>query len=244
MNIKHRKLLFVAAVIDVLLGIFYIGSGILEFTNALKTSAHTITQTIGVQLSYLVFISAILTTATGVLSIIFNKTLRFLNLRVFFGISSLAWPLFLSITLFFTQLQINIRLSTMTLASLYYVVAVLIVKITNTEFSKGVKFNPSAMIASSGKRSKSVNIGSAMSATAGMLQQKNIAHTVDTIASVMTPRKANGINLRWLFVGKRRKAGGGIFRALYSGQKRRNLNIIALLFNNKRRHSHFRLRRR
>ncbi len=242
MNVKHRKLLFVAGIINILLGLFYIGSGVLEFTNALQTTAHTITQTIGVQLSYLVFVSAILTTAAGVMAIIYSKTLSFINTRVFLGITSLAWPLFLSIALFFTQLQINIRLSTMTLASLFYVIAVLIVKITNTEFSKGVKFNPSAMISSSGKRAKSVNIASAMSATTGKLQQKNIAHTVENIASTMKPHKPSSLNLRWLFAGKRR-TGNSFFKSFYSGHKRRNVNVLASLFGNKRRRSRFRFRK-
>ena len=77
MNIKHNKLLFVAAVIDALLGLFYLICGILEFTDALHTKANTVTETIGVQLSYLVFVSSILTTTTGALSIIKNKSAIF-----------------------------------------------------------------------------------------------------------------------------------------------------------------------
>ena len=173
MNIKHSKLLFVAGIIDTLLGMFYFICGILEFTDMLSTKAHNVTETIGVQLSYLVFVSTILIIITGVLTIVNHKSLRLLNLRVFTGVVALAWPLFLSITLFFTQLQINIRLMTMSLASLFYIIAVLIVKITNDEFSKGVNFNPSAMIASSGKRARSVDINAVMSAGTGKLHQKN-----------------------------------------------------------------------
>lgn len=235
MNIKHNKLLFVAAVIDTLLGLFYLICGILEFTNALHTKANTVTETIGVQLSYLVFVSSILTTATGALSVVKNKTLNLLNLRVFMGVITLAWPLFLSITLFFTQLQINIRLLTMTLASLFYIIAALIVKITNDEFSKGFNFNPSAMIASSGKRARSVDLGAMMNSGAGKMHQKNFAQTVENIASTIKPQRIHGGVMQRLFVGKRRLGGGNIFKGFYGGHKRRSANIVASLFNNKRR---------
>lgn len=241
MNIKHNKILFVASVINALLGLFYLVCGILEFTDALQTKANTITETIGVQLSYLVFISSILTTSTGVISIVNNKTLRFLNLRVFMGVITLAWPLFLSITLFFTQLQINIRLMTMTLTSLFYIITVLIVKITNDEFGKSVNFNPSAMIASSGRRAHSVDLGAMMSAGTGKLHQKNIVQTVENIAANMKPNKSTGVGLQRLFTGKRR-ASNGIFKGFYAGHKRRSANVLASLFGNKRRRSRFRFK--
>ena len=235
MNIKHNKLLFVAAVIDALLGLFYLICGILEFTDALHTKANTVTETIGVQLSYLVFVSSILTTTTGALSIIKNKTLHLLNLRVFLGVITLAWPLFLSITLFFTQLQINIRLMTMTLASLFYIIAVLIVKITNDEFSKSFNFNPSAMIASSGKRAHSVDLGAMMNSGTGKLHQKNFVQSIEAIASNMTTKRSHGGIFQSLFVGKRKLGGGNFMKGLYGGHKRRSANIVASLFNNKRR---------
>ncbi len=235
MNIKHNKLLLVASVIDALLGLFYLICGILEFTNALHTKANTITETIGVQLSYLVFISSILTTATGALSVFKNKTLHLLNLRIIMAVVTLAWPLFLSITLFFTQLQINIRLMTMTLSSLFYIIAVLIVKITNDEFGKTFNFNPSAIIAASGKRAHSVDFGAMMNVGTGKLHQKNFVQTVENLATAITPKRSHGGIFQRLFAGKRRLGNGNIFRGLYGGHKRRSANIIATLFNNRRR---------
>ena len=235
MNIKHNKLLLVASVIDALLGLFYLVCGILEFTDALHTKANTVTETIGVQLSYLVFVSSILTTATGTLSIFKNKTLHMLNLRVFMAVITLAWPLFLSITLFFTQFQINIRLMTMTLSSLFYIIAVLIVKITNDEFGKSVNFNPSAMIAASGKRAHSVDLGAMMNVGTGKLHQKNFAQTVESLASAIKPKRSHSGILQGLFTGKRRFGNGNFFKGLYGGQKRRSANIIATLFYKNRR---------
>ena len=234
MNIKHSKLLFVAGIIDTLLGMFYFICGILEFTDMLSTKAHNVTETIGVQLSYLVFVSTILIIITGVLTILNHKSLRLLNLRVFTGVVALAWPLFLSITLFFTQFQINIRLMTMSLASLFYIIAVLIVKISNDEFSKSVNFNPSAMIASSGKRARSVDINAVMSAGTGKLHQKNIMQTVESLTANVKTKRSHGGIFQGLFVGKRKLGSGNVFRGFYGGHKRRSANITSL-FNGKRR---------
>ena len=243
MNIKHNKLLLVSSVINILLGLFYIICGILEFTNALHTKANTVTETIGVQLSYLVFISSILTASTGVLSVIHNKSLRLINLRIFMGVITLAWPTFLSITLFFTLVQINIRLMSMMLASLFYMVAVLIVKITNLDFSKGVSINPSAIIASSGKRAKSINLGTIMNAGADKLYQKNITHIIENFAENLKPSKNSVISkLKFLFVGKRDHSKPGIFKGLYTGHKKRGINLTGFLYKNKRRRSRFRLK--
>lgn len=242
-NIKRNKLLFIAGIIDALLGLFYFVCGVLEFTDMLTTKANTIAQTLGVQLSYLVFVSSALMLATGILSIIYRKTMHTLNLRVFLGVLSLAWPLFLSITLFFTQFAINIRLLSMSFAALFYMIAALIVKITNDEFVKTYKFNPSAMIASSGKRARSVDFGAMMNVGAGKMHQKNFVQTVESIAVNMKPNKRSGGGLKRLFAGKRKLGNGNIFRGLYGGQKRRSSNIIGSLFQNKRRRSRPRFRR-
>ena len=242
MNIKHRKLFFVAGAIHTLLGIFYLISGLLEFTDTLTTAANTVRQTIGVQLSYLVFLSALLTTASGVLTIVFTNSLKKINLQVFLGATSLAWPLFLSITLFFTQLHINIRLVTMTLAALFYVIAALIVKITNAEFSRGIKFNPSAIIASSGKRGKTVNINTMMNPAIGKVQQKNVLHKVENLASSMSTTKNVGANFRNVYA-KRRKKRGPRFKGLYAGRRRNNTHIFSFLTQGKRRRSGFRLKK-
>lgn len=226
MNIKHKKLLFIAGVINAIIGVFYFFNSIIEFTNILQTKANTLVQTAGIQLSYLIFISAIFTTLAGIAAIVNRNSIRLINLRVFLGILSLAWPLFLSITLLFTRVIINIRLLTMTLAALFYVTSVLIVKITNAEFTKNVKFNPSAIISSSGKRAKSANIGSVVSSTAVKVQNKNFTHTFKNISSSINTRKHSFGNLQALFSGKR-KNNVGFFKGLYSGKKRRSVNFLA-----------------
>ena len=228
MNIKHKKLLFIAGVINAIIGVFYFFNSIIEFTNILQTKANTLVQTAGIQLSYLIFISAIFTTLAGIAAIVNRNSIRLINLRVFLGILSLAWPLFLSITLLFTRVIINIRLLTMTLAALFYVTSVLIVKITNAEFTKNVKFNPSAIISSSGKRAKSANIGSVVSSTAVKVQNKNFTHTFKNISSSINTRKHSFGNLQALFSGKR-KNNVGFFKGLYSGKKRRSVNFLASL---------------
>ena len=226
MNIKHKKLLFIAGVINAIIGVFYFFNSIIEFTNILQTKANTLVQTAGIQLSYLIFISAIFTTLAGIAAIVNRNSIRLINLRVFLGILSLAWPLFLSITLLFTRVIINIRLLTMTLAALFYVTSVLIVKITNAEFTKNVKFNPSAIISSSGKRAKSANIGSVVSSTAVKVQNKNFTHTFKNISSSINTRKHSFGNLQALFSGKR-KNNVGFFKGLYSGKMRRSVNFLA-----------------
>ena len=228
MNIKHKKLLFIAGVINAIIGVFYFFNSIIEFTNILQTKANTLVQTAGIQLSYLIFISAIFTTLAGIAAIVNRNSIRLINLRVFLGILSLAWPLFLSITLLFTRVIINIRLLTMTLAALFYVTSVLIVKITNAEFTKNVKFNPSAIISSSGKRAKSANIGSVVSSTAVKVQNKNFTHTFENISSSIKTHKHSFLNLQSFF-SDRRKNNVGFFSGLYSGKKRRSVNFLASL---------------
>lgn len=230
MTIKHSKFLFVAGVISSLIAVFMFGNSILEFTNVLHTKAHTVTQTIGVQLSYLIFVNTIILLATGLVSIVYKNSLKFINLRIFMGIIALSWPLFLSVTLFFTQLKINIRLLILCLTSLIYVVAVLVVKITNFESSKGIKLNPSQMIAQSGKRGKTVNINSMMNVNTGKVQAKSINHALGQIATTMKTNKSSGFKLDRLFAGRRRKMGGGIFNRIYtSGHRRRNTNFLTPL---------------
>lgn len=244
MEIKHRRLLLAASVVNFLLGAFYVICGFLEFTNALKTSANTVTETIGIQLSYLVFVSAIFSASTGALSTVNNKTLKTINLRVFMGVVTLAWPLFLSITLFFTLFQINIRLLSMTLCALFYMIAVLVVKITNVDFSKGINFNPSAIIASGGKRAKSVNLESVINSNTNKLHQKHLVQTIENISTGLKPKANPGTSkINKMFAGvKRKRASGFAFKGLYSG-KRKKINIFSPLFKNgRKRRSGFKLK--
>ena len=65
MNIKYKKLLFVAAVTNALLGLFLFVCSLLEFTGIIQTQAHNVTETIGIHVSYLIFLSAILITVSA-----------------------------------------------------------------------------------------------------------------------------------------------------------------------------------
>ncbi len=235
MNIKYKKLLFVAAVTNALLGLFLFVCSILEFTGIIQTQAHNVTETIGIHVSYLVFLSAILITISGLLTIIFNKTLAYLNAQILIGVVSLAWPLFLSISLFFTQLTINIRLLATVAVSLFYVISILIVKIANDEFVKNYKFNPSGLISSMGKRTQSVDLANMFSRGAtAKAKHANLVQSMGNLATTIKPRHTFSFGLKFLTSGKRRSTSG-LGRRLYSGQKRRSANIVASLFRGRRR---------
>ena len=234
MNIKYKKLLFVAAITNLLLGLFLFVCSILEFTGIIQTQAHNVTETIGVHVSYLVFLSAILIALSGLLTVIFNKTLAYLNTQILVGVVSLAWPLFLSISLFFTQLTINIRLLATVAVSLFYVISILIVKISNDEFVKNFKFNPSSLISSMGKRTQSVDLTNVFNQNIGKAKRANLVQSMGNLAVNVKPKHTLNFGLNFLNSGRRR-SGFGLGRRLYSGQKRRSANIIASLFRGRRR---------
>lgn len=234
MNIKYKKLLFVAAVTNALLGLFLFVCSLLEFTGIIQTQAHNVTETIGIHVSYLIFLSAILITVSGLFTIIFNKTLSYLNAQILVGVVSLAWPLFLSISLFFTQLTINLRLLATVAVSLFYVISILIVKISNDEFVKNYKFNPSGLISSMGKRTQSVDLSNVFNQNIGKAKKANLVQSMGNLAVNVKPHRS--FNLRnLLFNSGRRRTVSGFGRRLYTGQKRRSANIVASLFRGRRR---------
>lgn len=234
MNIKYKKLLFVAAVTNALLGLFLFVCSLLEFTGIIQTQAHNVTETIGIHVSYLIFLSAILITVSGLFTIIFNKTLAYLNAQILVGVVSLAWPLFLSISLFFTQLTINLRLLATVAVSLFYVISILIVKISNDEFVKNYKFNPSGLISSMGKRTQSVDLSNVFNQNIGKAKKANLVQSMGNLAVNVKPHRS--FNLRnLLFNSGRRRTVSGFGRRLYTGQKRRSANIVASLFRGRRR---------
>ncbi len=227
MNIKYKKLLLVGSIIDLVVGLFLFVCGILEFTGVMNTDAHNITETIGVHVSYLVFISGALLLATGTLTVImYNKTSMW-NMQILLGVVSLAWPLFLQVSLFFTQLTINIRLVISVLTSLFYVIAILIVKISNEEFVKRTKFNPSAIISQSGKRTHSVNVERVFTKN-----PVSKSHKIDVVQSITNsigntakPRRHVDFNIKRLFIGRRR-SGMNLSRKFYSGGRRRSSHAL------------------
>ncbi len=230
MNIKYNKVLLIASIINLIVGIFLFVCGILEFTGILQTNAHNVTETIGVNVSYLVFLSAVFILISGVFSIITYNRLVFVNLQVFFGVVGLAWPLFLQISLFFTQLTINIRLVLTILVALFYVIAILIVKIANAEFIKSVKFNPSGIIANSGKRKNSVSFEKIFNNTGGKIHKANVIQSaVGVLGNSTKLKRSFNPNMKWLFNGKRRK-GTNLSKRLYSGSRRRTSTSVSRMF--------------
>lgn len=231
MNIKHKKVLLVAAIINFIIGIFLFVCGILEFTGLIQTDAHNVTETIGLNVSYLVFISAILIMLSGVLSIATYNRLALINLQVFLGVAGLAWPLFLQVSLFFTQLTINIRLVLTILVALFYIIAALIVKITNDEYIKTVKFNPAGLIAQSGKRKKSKSFERVFNRTNVKVQKLNVVQSL--VAVLGNASKLKHIfrpDVKALFSGKR-KSTKKIGKRFYATRRRRSGKSINRIFN-------------
>ena len=236
MDFKYIRLLKIAAIINISLGVFLFICGILEFTNILPTPANNSIRTVGVQLSYLVFISGILLFASGGLTLLHRKTMRFVNLQIFAGVTSLAWPIFVSIALFFTTIPhtINIRLIPSTLSALFYIIALLIVKITNESLSRAHKINTRIM--QTGKRKQGVNVAAVLSNAGGSKKSSvNVQSILGSAASIKTNnsaaagakrlfsgrRRSGGNPFKRLFNGQRRRSGGGLAKILYSGKRRR-----------------------
>ena len=231
MNIKYKKVLLVASIINFAVGIFLFICGMLEFTGILQTNAHNVTETIGINVSYLVFISAILIMLSGIVSLSTYNRLYLINLQVFLGVLGLAWPLFLQISLFFTQLTINIRLVLTVLVALFYIIAILIVKIANDEFIKSVKFNPSGIIAQSGKRKNSVSFERVFNNTSTRVHTANVVQSaMGILGNASKPKRTFQPNLQRLFTGKR-KGNKNIAKRFYASGRRRSSKSIGRMFN-------------
>ncbi len=231
MNIKYKKVLLVAAIINFAVGIFLFICGLLEFTGILQTNAHNVTETIGINVSYLVFISAILIMLSGLVSLSTYNRLYLINLQVFLGVLGLAWPLFLQISLFFTQLTINIRLVLTVLVALFYIIAILIVKIANDEFIKSVKFNPSGIIAQSGKRKTSVSFENIFNNTSAKVHTANVVQSaISVLGNAAKPKRSFQPSIQRFFIGKR-KNNKIMAKRFYASGRRRSNKSIARLFN-------------
>lgn len=231
MNIKYKNVLLVAAIINFVIGVFLFVCGILEFTGVLQTNAHNVTETIGVNVSYLVFISAVLIMISGMVSISTYNRLYLINLQVFLGVLGLAWPLFLQISLFFTQLTINIRLVLTVLVALFYIIAILIVKIANDEFIKTVKFTPSGLIAQSGKRKNSISFERIFNNSSGKAHTSNVVQSaIGILGNASKPKRSFQPNIQRLLVGKR-KSNKKIGKKFYATSRRRSSNVLNRMIN-------------
>lgn len=237
MNFKYIKPLIVSSIINLGLGGFLFIFGILEFLGIADTPANTVYRAIGIQLSFLVFISGLLLLASGGLTLIFRKTMFLVDLQMFIGIAALGWPIFVSIALYFSTRPhvITIRLIPSILAALFYVICILIVKITNEALRTEHKLN--THIGQSGQRKRSINVGAMLTNASGT--QKHTGPSINSLRGVaesFQPKNAAAAGAKMLFSGgrrrsrfnpfklmngQRRRRGGGLMKRLYSGSRHR-----------------------
>lgn len=222
MNIKFSKLVMIATFINIGLGLFLVICGILEFTGAIQTRANNTIESAGVQLSYLVLISGILTLGSGTATFLNRKTFDRINLLIFLGIVALAWPIFVSIALLFSQYIICIRLLPTMLSSLFYIISILIVKIANEEMRQGHKFDPTALANATTLKTPAVDIKKVISNSNQKKKSGANIKALGNIAGSLTSGRVKRFSLgRIFYSGSRRKSGGGLGRRLYSGGRSR-----------------------
>ena len=220
MNLKHMKFLKIASVINLLLGSVLIIMGLLEFTNIMETKANTVIESVGVQLSYLVFISGILVFVSGGVSLINRKNIAGINLQILLGVIALAWPVFVSISLFFSQLFICIRLLPTMMSALFYVIAVLIVKITNEALKKTHKFNPKGHFETAGKRNSGVDISRVFNSNTPTRKARPM-HKIQSLGSNASGKRKNILSVFRILQSPGKRRSGKNFNFLYAGAKHR-----------------------
>lgn len=206
MKLKNMKLLMIASIIDICLGVFLVICGVLEAVGVIVTRSNTSITAGGILLSHLVFVSGVLVLISGGFTLLKRNKMGSINLQILLGAAALAWPLFVSIALFFSQRIICIRLVPTILTSLFYITSILIVKIRNEELKKTHKFNPQKHLNAMGKRKSGVNV-------AGVLQshgksKARSSHSLNTasfMSKFKTKKKLGGGRM---FSGSRRKSGG------------------------------------
>lgn len=219
MNLKHYNLLKVASFINMFLGLAIVVIGILEFFGLLDTRANTEIESVGIQLSHLVFVSGVLCALSGGLTVFSGKSGNGINVQMFTGVLSLGWPIFVSISLFFSQLIICIRLLPTTLSSLFYVIAILVVKISNEALKKTHHFNPKVVFQSMGKRANGIDIGRSI-ANAGPKTKIGAGPKIQALGNLNTRRRPGFSPLKALFNNTRRRRGS-FMNFLYAGSRRR-----------------------
>ncbi|MBQ3425578.1 MAG: hypothetical protein IJH37_00345 [Clostridia bacterium] len=221
MNIKYKKPLIVSSIINLLLGGFLIICGLLEFTGVLDTPANNSISTLGVQLSYVVFTSGLLVFISGIVTFFDRKSLYHINLEMFLGLIALAFPIFISVVLIL-QAVICIRLIPTILTSLFYMIAILIVKLSNEEMRKTHKLNTTKLTLGE-RRKQGVNITSLIknNNTSGRKKTANIS-SIGELASITKSHKNPFLKLQKSFGGRhKRRTGGGFSKRLYSGARKK-----------------------
>lgn len=220
MNLKHYKLLKTSGYINMFLGLAIIIIGIGEFMGIIQSNSSNIIQSMGVALSPLVFISGIFCALSGGLAVFLPKTNPKINLQVFAGVLSLGWPIFISVALLFAEHMICIRLLPTTLTSLFYIIAVLIVKITNEAFKKTHQLNPQAIFRSMGKRKGRVSIQRSLAKTGD--NKKTIStHKLQSLGKLNNHRTPAFSPMKMLLNNTRRHSNVSFSNLLYSRSKRR-----------------------
>jgi hypothetical protein len=219
MNLKHYSLLKVAAIINMLLGMTIVIIGVLEFLGMIDTRANTEIESVGVQLSHLVFISGIFCAISGGFTVVSGKSGAGINLQMFTGVLALGWPIFVSISLFFSQLIICIRLLPATLSALFYVIAILIVKISNESLKKTHHFNPKVIFQTMGKRNGGIDIGRSI-ANAGPKTKISAGPKIQALGNLNKHRRPAISPLKMFFNNSRRRSFS-ISNLLYGGSRHR-----------------------
>ncbi len=205
MKLKHIKLWTIASFINLGLGLFLIICGIVEFTGLLKTGAATSITTAGVQLSYLVFVSGILVFICGLFVIFDKTTMKHMNTQVIAGAAALAWPIFVSIALFFTRYTICVRLIPTIMSSLFFLIALMIVKVTNESLKKVHKFDPKKHIDQIGKRKSNVNVANVFAGGSKRARSTHKVHLSEGMGKMFKPvHKRRGTRL---YSGSRKRGG-------------------------------------
>jgi hypothetical protein len=204
MNLKHYSLLKTSGYVNMFLGLAIIIISLGEFLGIIQSNATNIIPSMGVSLSLLVFISGILCALAGGLTVFSPETNPKINLQVFAGVLTLGWPIFISVALLFAEHMICIRLLPTALTSLFYLIAVLIVKITNEAFKRTHQFNPHAIFNSMGKRRRGVNIQ--RSITKARPRTKSPA--VSPLKRIFSNPSRRGFSLSDLLYGRPRRHRG------------------------------------
>lgn len=205
MKLKNMKLLMVASIIDVCLGIFLVICGVLEAVGIIVTKSNTSITAGGILLSHLVFVSGVLVLISGGFSLLKRNKMDYINLQILVGAIALAWPLFVSIALFFSQMIICIRLVPTILTSLFYIIAILIVKIRNEELKKSHKFNPQKHLNAMGKRKSGVNVAGALQSHSK--SRARASHGLNTASLMSKFKTKKRIGGKRMFTGSRRRSG-------------------------------------
>ena len=220
MQIKYKKPFMVAIIINISLGIFLVGACILEFAGIINQTDYNSVYTVGVRLSHLIFISGALTLASGILSLIRFNDLRYLTLQILLGVAALAWPIFVALALFFSQNMLCIRLLPTLLASLYYIITILVVKIGNESLNKTRKIKGNLEIGKKRAQGASVQTIFKDAGHQGRAKSANLSGVMGKLSGMMQIRHSGGFMKR-LFSGRRRYSHGGFMKRLFSGKRRR-----------------------